>query len=62
MTLRFISGQAIALLQFTRQLLAITLKLAQVVVGELPLLLLHLSLDLVPGAFDSIVIHGLPPH
>jgi hypothetical protein len=48
---------AIALLNFTFQLLSTTCDFVEIIVGEFTLLLLHLALNLLPIPFDAIPVH-----
>src|SRR5437588_68539 len=55
--LGFVLGIAVALLQPSRQLLALALDDAEVIAGELAPFLLNLAFELGPIAFDPVPIH-----
>ena len=57
--LGFVLGDTVALLNPPEQLLALAGDHVDVVVGELAPLFLDLARQLFPGAFDTIVVHGV---
>src|SRR5215510_3029724 len=54
-------GIAVARLNLAFELLAVAVDLGDIVIGELAPLLLHLTAELLPAAFDAIPIHVKPP-
>src|SRR5215468_6768209 len=59
--LGLVPGVAVALLQTAGELSALALDDIQIVVGELAPFLLHLALELLPIAFDTIPVHASSP-
>src|SRR5205823_8108890 len=59
LALGLVLGYAIALLESAAELPALAFDYVEVVVAELPPLLLNLALERVPTAFDTIPIHHL---
>ena len=61
LALGLVLGDTVALLDASKQLVALAGDHVQVVVGELAPLLLDLALDLLPISFDTVFVHGAFP-
>jgi hypothetical protein len=59
--LRLIACDSVAFLNLADELLALTLNLIKIVVGELAPLFSYLALELRPLPFESVLIHSMPP-
>src|SRR5579871_6423340 len=57
LTIRFISGDAIALLDLANELIALALDLRPIAVGQLTPFLFCLPGELLPVTFDTIPVH-----
>src|SRR6185437_10105358 len=57
--LGFVLGDAVRLLDLPRQLIALAGDEVDVVVGQLPPLLLHLAGELLPVALNAVPVHAL---
>src|SRR5262249_62111828 len=56
-----ISGETVALLEHTFKLLALSVDLSQIVIGEFTPLLFDLTLSLLPISFNAVPVHFTPP-
>src|SRR6516162_857458 len=56
-----ISGETVALLDYTLKLFALSVDHLKIVIGELAPLLFDLALSLFPISFDAVPVHFTPP-